>query len=184
MKEERISKPLRHDMSKTLTNHPVNIIQSSETLTSRPNKLLLPERNLRPQIQPCRTSTPESSKPFGTLTTFESKQPDGTSISQAADMPIILNRETDYVEHPQVAMARKSRSLEDILNCPVPCEARNSSEQNFLFDCRHHPSYLISVLASPVTLGLDKHLLRCQTTNPDSFQSPSSTDSLEMIPVS
>lgn len=184
MKEEQISKPLRHGKGKTLTNHPVNIIQSRETLTSRPNKLFLPDRNSRSQIQPCRTSTPESNKLLGAPTAIEPNQPHGTLMSQPADMLIIHNGETDYSEHPQVAMARKSRSLEDILNYPVPSEARNSSEHGFLFDCRRHPSYLISVLASPVALGLDKHLRRCQTTNPDSFQSPSSTDSLEMIPVS
>lgn len=85
---------------------------------------------------------------------------------------------------PHSMTARKSRSLEDILSHPSPFEMKYPSEQGIFASCNKHLYCRINMLASPVTLTLNKHGLCCQTTKSESFKIPSSNESPEMIPVS
>lgn len=198
-----ISKNNDQPQYKAITKQTDNGISAVDLSAPRPNKLLLPSWNLmvaRTKISHPNTSGPPKSDvvkncpSFMAQTTLTNQSSCGTAAdlnkftaitaARPTDLAVTFDCSLDCDDPSHSAMARKSRSLEDILSRPSPNEMKSSCEQGVLSNCKKHSSYWIKVLASPVAYGIDKHLLRCQATKSDSFQSPSSGESPEMIFVS
>lgn len=189
---------------KAITEQPDSRISAVDLTAPRPNKLLLPSWNLtvaRKKICHPNTSGPLESdvikncSPFTAQTTATDRSSCGNTAAdlnkfaaitaaRPTDLAVTFDRSPDCDDPSHSAMARKSRSLEDIPSRPSPNKTKNSRERGILSTCKKHSSYWIKVLASPVAYGLDKHLLHCQVTKSDSFQSPSSGENPEMIFVS
>lgn len=137
----------------------------------------------------CGVSTGEAARkssslsPLGEFPLADTLQPGKTRFSAPTDVfeEMLYDSEDELPSWRK----RKSRSLEDILSITYDITDRKAGQTNV---CVKGSCYMLSVLASPISVVLKNPLLDCRTSNSNvtlsSARSDQQRDSREMIPVS